>query len=262
MRVLCVGGVVLLFGAAVFACGAFGGNDSSGGGTGEKDSGTLVPDAPFAVDAFVPEDAGAPVDGGAALDACTTVVVQATADTFTLDDGNHCNSNVTFGTANPVLVRDVDAGELGLVRFTLSGSQVSQLTAKATITVSSQSATCIAGACGGRVYAMRSDWDEGDGTSKGADLCRRAFVGDWAAGPNKPIAAPADYDTIDLGSMTFAGGVWSGALDPTMLMARVVDAGSSTANVSLLFKTVSSSSLTFGAAGGNSPMTLSITQCK
>lgn len=266
-RRLAVGGLSLAWCAAAVACGSFGGSDRAGGGDdgGGGADGGLDGAPPATGDASGEPDAS---DGGAvdaSFDACVTFVVPATADTYLVNDVNHCNGAITFGNASPLQLQASVPAEVALVRFSLTNAQASLIDPTAKITVSTSGAVCGGGTCAGSAFAMRSDWAEASGDSHGADYCRRDYPSfGWSAGIGQPIAAPADYDTNAAGTMSFAAGTWrSGPLQPTALAGRLAGDGSAGYGVSLLLTVASPTSpVTFPAHDVDGGMTMTVTRCE
>ncbi len=265
-RWLVVGSLVVASGMLVLACGAFGGSDAKGG---DSDSGVAV-DAEGASDGTTPskKDGGTSTDASAAdgaKDACVAFVVPAQADTYLIDDGSHCNGPITFGNATVLHVQgEAGVPEMSLVRFPLTSVEATLLDAKASIVVKTSGAACPAGTCAGSAFAMRSDWAEATGDSKGADLCRRAFPSfGWTAALGQPIAQPGDYDTAAAGTMSFASGTWSSTpLQASAVSFRLESDGASGKLLSLLFTVAAASSLTFPSHDADGGMVMSVTRCE
>ncbi len=216
------------------------------------------------------DEAGNPIDaaqkdGGAADAGCVSFVLPAVADTYLLDDGNHCNGAVTFGNATLLHAEVSSPAEYALVRFAITGAQLAFLDSRAVIAVSTTGATCSAGLCAGNAYAMRSDWAEASGDSKGADLCRRDFPSfGWAAGLGQPLAQPADYDTLPAAAMSLSGSTWRSAPLPSgPLTARLSGDGGVGYSVSLLFNVASpAGALDFPAHDADGGMTMTVIRCE
>ncbi len=249
------------------ACGAFGGADSKGGGGGGEDAsagdGEVVSDG--AADVMGSSDGGAQKDTGAQDAGCASFVIPAVADTYLVDDNNHCNGFMTFGNATTLRAQVSSPAEYALVRFAISAAQLALLDSTAKITVSTSGATCSGGVCDGNAYAARSDWAEASGDSKGADLCRRDFPSfGWTAGLGAPIAQPADYDTAPIAAMSLSGSTWRSApLPSATLNGRLAGNAAAGYTVTLLFKVTSpAGELVFPAHDADGGMSMTVTRCQ
>ncbi len=266
-----VGWLLGLLGAAfavvAFACdSAYSTSASGDGGTDASAEGGGDAGAPPAMDAGSP-DATTDASTDAGADACATFQITSAADTYLVDDGNHCNAFQTFGISTTLHAQMTAPAEVVLVRFALTQAQLSFLQV-ATATISFAGAGCDGGLCAGKVVSMRSDWDEGMNDSKGADECRRAFPSDsWGDGGNinASIAAPDDYDPGLAAKMILTSGTWTSEPFPASTIGQraLSPGGDAGASVSVLFALTSTGELAVRSREAKAAgATLTLSRCE
>ncbi len=261
--------VIAIAGLGIGACSAFGG-DRGGQSRADEDASmptgdataadgiALLPDG-AAIDGTGANGDASPNEGGGEVDACVTLPYAAVADTDTNDAG--CNLNVSRGNATTLEVGGPSA-MVSFVRFELDDAGVGIATSPTgSARFVGYQATCSAGACSGQLHPMRSDWDEGSGTSDGADFCRSQKTSSkgWGAGATgTPIAQGVDYGPA-ITSINTSGGAYSTAdFSTTAVAPYLADGGL----VSFLIDTTGAPKATFSSREvvGHAPM-LYLRQC-